>query len=148
MDNLLIALDSSASGFWLAYHAVNLHRRVKVNIFILMVTDEEHMLDSGDENEWIGACENCLESLLTEECSKHTHFNYYTVNGEFEQKILEFVRGNDITILVLGQPPAGNSKKVTHFLEMLENISRQTSCRIEVAQKIWGCKEDDGGPRM
>ncbi len=144
MDNVLIALDLSVSGFWLVYHAVSLRCRVNANIFILMVTDEDRMQDTAGSNEWIGSCENRLESLVAEECSKHARLRYSKVQGGFEENILEFVWRNDITVLVLAQPADGNAKKVTHFLEMVERISRQTSCRIEIAQKVWGTTDDEG----
>ena len=138
MDNVLIALDLSASPFWLAYHAVSLQHRVRANIFILMVMDEKRMQDAVGKNQWIGSWENRLESFVAEECSKHAHLAYAVVQGSFEQNILKFVGKNDSTVLVLAQPADGDAKKLTLFLEMLESISRQTSCRIEIAQKVWG----------
>lgn len=136
MDNVLIAIDSSESSFWLAFHAVGLTRRVKANVAILMVVDEELMRQSENRDDWIGLPERRLESLVAEETSGRERIAYYVAHGAFEQEVLQFVRENGVTVLVISKPTGKEPGRMRRFLEMLERISKQTSCHIEVVQKV------------
>ncbi|MGE4291774.1 MAG: universal stress protein [Desulfovibrio sp.] len=140
MDNVLIALDSSESSFWLAFYAVGLTRRVKANVSILMVVDEELMNLSKDDD-WIGLPERRLESLIAEEGSDQARIAYYVAHGSLEQEILHFVWENGITILVISRPSGRDPGRTRRFLEMLERINKQTNCHIEVVQKVAARRE-------
>ena len=138
MDNVLIAIDSSESSFWLAYYAMGLTRRVRARVSVLMVVDDEARERSTGDDEWIGLPEKRLESLLAEEHSDRAHVSYYVAHGPFEQEVLRFINENGTTKLFMNQPSARDAKSTNRFMEMLERISRQTNCHIEVVQKVSG----------
>ena len=141
MDNVLIAIDSSESSFWLAFYALGLTRRVKANVSILMVVDQQLMEQSGEDDEWIGLPERRLESLIAEESSDRARIPYYVAHGSLEEEILHFVQENSVTILVIAKPSGKDPKRTRRFLEMLERISKRTSCHIEVVQKVLAQRE-------
>ncbi len=136
MNNVLIAIDTSESSLWLAYYAMGLARRIKANVSLLMVVDDTAPVEREDRDEWIGLPQRRLESLLAEEHSDQTHVNYYVAHGTFDVEVIKFIRENSITTLFIGQPPGGDPKRARWFMDLLERISTQTRCRIEVVQKV------------
>lgn len=54
MNNVLIAVDTSESSFWLAYYAIGLSKRIFMNVSILMIDDKEYSGRPTNDEEWIG----------------------------------------------------------------------------------------------
>ncbi|WP_027185056.1 universal stress protein [Desulfovibrio inopinatus] len=136
MNNVLIAIDTSESSLWLAYYAMGLARRTKANVSLLMVMDETAPFCCPDSDEWIGLPEKRLESLLAEDHSERAHVNYYVARGVFDAEVIRFIQENAITTLFIGQPPGGDPRRTRWFMDLLERISTQTRCHIEVVQKV------------
>ncbi|WP_320007170.1 universal stress protein [Maridesulfovibrio sp.] len=136
MNNVLIAVDTSESSFWLAYYAISLSKRIYMNVSILMVDDEEFRNSPGNDSEWIGLPEKRLESLLAEDHSERSHINFYSAKGRFEDEVTQFIIENKITTLFIGQPEPCGSRNDTKFIELLERIGNRTDCHIEVVQKV------------
>ena len=136
MDNVLIAIDSSKSNFWMVNYAMGLTRRVNARVSILMVVDDEAMQFADDADEWIGLPEKRLESLIAEEHSNQTHIDYYTVRGSFGDEVLNFIKENSISMLFVGQPTGNDARATRRLLDILESISTSTTCHIEVVQRV------------
>ena len=136
MNNVLIAVDTSESSFWLAYYAIGLSKRIYMNVSILMVDDEEFRGSTGSDGEWIGLPEKRLKSLLAEDHSERSHINFYSTKGSFEGEVTQFIIENKITTLFIGQPETSGNRQDTKFIELLERIGNRTDCHIEVVQKV------------
>ncbi|WP_320171051.1 universal stress protein [Maridesulfovibrio sp.] len=136
MNNVLIAVDTSESSFWLAYYAIGLSKRIYMNVSILMVDDEEYPSRKSSDEEWIGLPEKRLESLLAEDHSERSHINFYSAKGRFEDEVVQFARENKITTLFIGQPETRGTRADTEFIDLLERIGQRTDCHIEVVQKV------------
>ena len=136
MNNVLIAVDTSESSFWLAYYAIALTKRIPMNVSILMVEDEKFKSKTRNTDEWIGLPEKRLESLLAEGHSDRSHINFYSAKGSFENEVIQFILANKITTLFVGNPENKKSKLDRQFVELLERIGSKTGCHIEVVQKI------------
>ncbi len=136
MNNVLIAVDTSESSFWLAYYAIALTKRIPVDVSILMIEDENHKSKRGKGDEWIGLPEKRLESLLAEGHSDTSHINFYSTKGNFEDEVIQFILENKITTLFIGQPEPRRAKLDTQFMALLERIGSRTDCHIEVVQKV------------
>ncbi|WP_027721755.1 universal stress protein [Maridesulfovibrio zosterae] len=136
MNNVLIAVDTSESSFWLAYYAIALTKRIPMNVSILMVEDEKFKSKSSNTDEWIGLPEKRLESLLAEGRSDRSHINFYSAKGNFENEVIQFILANNITTLFVGNPENRKTKLDRQFMELLERIGSKTDCHIEVVQKI------------
>ncbi|WP_432734868.1 universal stress protein [Maridesulfovibrio sp. FT414] len=136
MNNVLIAVDTSESNFWLAYYAIGLSKRIYMNVSILMVEDEELKKRSNSNEEWIGLPDKTLEALLAEDHSERSHINFYSAKGNFEDEVVQFIIENKITTLFIGQPETRGVGQETKFIELLERIGSKTDCHIEVVQKV------------
>ncbi|MGE4557866.1 MAG: universal stress protein [Desulfovibrionaceae bacterium] len=134
MNNVLIAIDSCESSFWMAFYALSLARRVRAKVSILMVVDEE-LSRMNDPEEWIGTPETHLESLIAEQNSDAAHVDYYVAKGAFADEVARFIGENGTTSLIVGKPDATDSKSMRAFMSMIEEISKRTRCHIDIVQK-------------
>lgn len=141
MDNVLIAIDSSESSFWLAYYAIGLTRRVRARVAVLMVVEGEQETGGPgpkvvEDDQWIGLPDKRIESLIAEQHSDQASIDFYVAYGPFEQEVPRFIRENSVTMLFVGQPPAADARRTKRFLAMLETIGSQSKCHIEVVHKV------------
>jgi K+-sensing histidine kinase KdpD len=141
MNNVLIAIDSCESNFWLAFYAMSLARRVKAKVSILMVVDVE-LSQRNDHEEWIGMPEKRLESLIAEQNSDASHVDYYLAKGSFVEEVTRFIGENETTSLIIGKPEAKDSKSIKRFMDMVGEIGKRTRCHIDIVQRYMSAERE------
>ena len=136
MERILVGMESKRTSLWAVVHALNLAKRIKARVFILLVTDD--IPAKGKENSFMDEMETSvkasLESLIEEGISDGIPVDYYIVRGQYDSELVKFIRGNKITLLVVGSPTAPYVHS-GDFNDLVEKIRHRIDCRIEVVHE-------------
>ena len=75
-----------------------------------------------------------LESLIEKGISDGIPVDYYIAYGQYESELVEFVKENRITMLVVGSPTPKDGF-LENFDDLLQKIRHRIDCRIEVVHE-------------
>jgi len=131
MERILVSIDSQDSDLGPGIHAVNLAKRIKAKVFILLVKRPGPRQEDPQEKDLIAR----LEQLIDQARAEGLNLEYFVSEGVLENETLRFIQQNAISLLVVGQPPNGGEPALKQFHRNLENIRLRVDCRIEVVHQ-------------
>ncbi len=136
MERILVGMESGRTSLWAVVHALNLAKRIKARVFILLVTDD--VPAKGKKDSFIDEMETSvkasLESLIEEGISDGIVVDYYITQGQYDNELVKFIKVNKITLLVVGMPTAPYIHP-GDFNDLIEKIRHRIDCRIEVVHE-------------
>ncbi len=136
MEKILVGMDASAITLWAPIHAINLGKRIKAKVYILLVINPGTASNQKDlQEEMEAAARKRVEALIDEGRSEGVVVDYYITYGTFEGELIKFIEENEITLLVVGFPPGGEWSSMGESVDALENIRHRINCRIEVVHE-------------
>jgi len=136
MEKILVGMDASALTLWAPIHAINLGKRIKAKVYILLVINQGMASTQQDlQEEMEVAARKKIEALIDEARSEGVVVDYYITHGTYEGELIKFIEENAISLLVVGFPLAEAKSSGGEFVDMLENIRHRISCRIEVVHE-------------
>jgi len=136
MEEILVGMDASALTLWAPIHAINLGKRIKAKVYILLVINQGMASTQQDlQEEMEVAARKKIEALIDEARSEGVVVDYYITHGTYEGELIKFIEENAISLLVVGFPLAEAKSSGGEFVDMLENIRHRISCRIEVVHE-------------
>ncbi len=133
MERVLVALEPGKTSIWTAVHGLNLARRIRARVFILMVSSEA--AKDGVERRLGDDMKEEVESLIEEARSEGITVELYVAYGEYDEEVVKFIKDNKITLLVLGVPLSGKGGASSKFFDLVERIRRRVECRIEIVNE-------------
>ena len=135
MEKILAAINPVKTNFNACIHALNLAKRIKAKVLLLLVFSMPAREMKNFLKEEIAApVKRRLDSFIEEGRSDGIDVDYYLVYGDFESETVSFIQENRITILVVESPPAGG-QLAEDFKFFLERIRHRINCRIEVVNE-------------
>nr|HID57951.1 universal stress protein [Desulfobacterales bacterium] len=136
MERILVGLDPGKTSLWAAIHALNLAKRIKAKVFILMVEGDMQREERTRIEERIQSSVKAdLEALIETERSEGIAVEYYVAHGPYDQELIRFIKKNKITLLVLGLPSWRKKGSSGKIMGLVEKIRRRVDCRIEVVHE-------------
>jgi nucleotide-binding universal stress UspA family protein len=136
MEKILVGMDASAITLWAPIHAINLGKRIKAKVYILLVISPGTASNLRNlQEEMEAAARNKVEALIDEGRSEGVVVDYYITYGTYEGELIKFIEENEITLLVVGFPPGGEWSRMGESVNVLENIRHRINCRIEVVHE-------------
>lgn len=139
MNRVLVAVEPKHASVSAADYAFNLAQRIQAKVFFLMIDSHpaaqaDTAADSGGEP----ALQEELKSLISTSSSREgVKVDFYVASGQYESELINFIRQNRITLLVVGFPAADQQEATALFLERLMRIKQKINCRIViVSEKI------------
>ena len=135
MEKILVGLDPGKTSLWAAIHALNLAKRIRAKVFFLLVIDPAVKESKESLIRQINASmKEDLESLIEKGISDGIPVDYYIAYGQYESELVEFVKENRITMLVVGSPTPKDGF-LENFDDLLQKIRHRIDCRIEVVHE-------------
>ena len=135
MEKILVGLDPGKTSLWAAIHALNLAKRIRAKVFFLLVIDPAVKESKESLIRQINASmKEDLESLIEKGISDGIPVDYYIAYGQYESELVEFVKENRITMLVVGSPTPQDGY-LENFDDLLQKIRHRIDCRIEVVHE-------------
>ena len=136
MEKILVGMDARAITLWAPIHAINLGKRIKARVYILLVINPGMVATPDDlQEEMEAAARKKIEALIDEARSEGVVVDYYITHGTYEGELIKFIEENGITLLVVAFPSAKDKSSGGEFVDVLENIRHRISCRIEVVHE-------------
>lgn len=136
MEKILVGMDASAITLWAPIHAINLGKRIKAKVYILLVINPGTASNQKDlQEEMEAAARKRVEALIDEGRSEGVVVDYYITYGTYEGEIVRFIEENEITLLVVGFPSGGEWGNARESDDVLENIRHRINCKIEVVHE-------------
>ncbi len=133
MERILVALDPGKTTLWAAIHGINLARRIKAKVYVLVVASSDET--TGQKAYLQKNIKQELEPIVEEARSEGVWVDFYVAYGEFENEVVKFIKENKISLLIVGVLVSGKKSISTKFLDMMEEIRRRVSCRIEMVNE-------------
>ena len=136
MERILVGMETGRTSIWAVVHALNLAKRIKARVFILLVIDDALAKKGKDSfmDEMETSVKASLESLIEKGISDGLSIDYYITRGQYDNELVKFIRGNKITLLVVGSPTDKNYHH-NDFSDFVEKIRHRIDCRIEVVHE-------------
>jgi nucleotide-binding universal stress UspA family protein len=131
MERILVGIDSRESDLAPGIHAVNLAKRIRAKVYVLLVKSPGPGGGDPRERELIDR----LEKLIDQARSEGLNLEYFISEGLLESETIRFIQQNAITLLVVGQPQDGSEPAQRQFRKTLENIRLRVDCHIEVVHQ-------------
>jgi len=136
MERILVGLDPGKTSLWAAIHALNLAKRIKAKVFILMVEgDTQTQKGLRIEKRVQSSVRADLEALIERGRSEGIAVEYYIAQGSYERELIHFIKKNKITLLVFGLPSCRKKGPSGKFMDLVEKIRRRVDCRIEIVHE-------------
>lgn len=137
MERILVGMDASETTLWAVIHAINLAKRIKARVSILVVNHPEAARPGREKHrrELTAVSKQRLESLIEESRSQGLLVDYYVTEGLYEPELIRFIRENGTTLLVVGFPAIRRAGTPAEFEGFLERIRHRINCRIEVVHE-------------
>ncbi|MBU0987500.1 MAG: universal stress protein [Proteobacteria bacterium] len=132
MERILVGVGADRISRWAGVYALNLAKRIQAKVSFLLVIDpaaKKSKLAIADEMDT--SVKQNLESLIEEGLSEGILVDYYIAYGPYEDELVNFIKKNQISILVVGSP-ADQKAFAGNFKNFLEKIRHRVDCRIEV----------------
>ncbi len=133
MERVLVALEPGKTSIWTVVHGLNLARRIRARVFILLVS--ETRVAEGVERRLREDLQEEIESLIEEARSEEIEVELYMAYGEYDDEVVRFIKDNKITLLVLGVPLSKRGGTTSKFLDLVERIRGRVECRIEIVNE-------------
>lgn len=135
MERILVGMDPERISRWAGVYALNLAKRIQAKVLFLLVIDPASQIaDSATSNEAAASEKESLEAMIEEGLSEGILVDYYIAYGRYETELINFIKQNQISILVLGSP-AEHTAAAGNFKHFLEKIRHRVDCRIEVVHE-------------
>jgi len=133
MEKILVAVDPGKTSIWTAVHGLNLARRIRARVYILLVSAPR---GAGSAEEFLRQdVKDEIEALVEEARSEDISVDLYVAFGPYDEEVVKFIRDNKITLLVLGVPLPGTGSSRSKFFDFVEKIRRRVDCRIEIVNE-------------
>jgi len=126
MERILAAMTPDNSSIRACIHALNLAKRINAHVFFLVLTDsvlKAPVSQHSGENFM-----NRIETLIEQGRADGVPLEYYRADGDHASQLVDFVKQNKITLLVIA---AGSDAGDEEFIRKLHH---RLDCRIEVVQ--------------
>ena len=135
MERILVGMDPKRTSRWAGVYALNLAKRIQAKVSFLLVIDPAAKRSKpAISNEAETGVKESLESLIEEGLSEGILVDYYIAYGQYEDELVNFIKDNQISILVVGSP-ADQKASAGNFKSFLEKIRHRVDCRIEVVHE-------------
>nr|MBC8363251.1 universal stress protein [Candidatus Desulfatibia profunda] len=135
MERILVGMDPKRTSRWAGVYALNLAKRIQAKVSFLLVIDPAAKRSKpAISNEAETSVKESLESLIEEGLSEGILVDYYIAYGQYEDELVNFIKDNQISILVVGSP-ADQKASAGNFKSFLEKIRHRVDCRIEVVHE-------------
>ena len=133
MERILVALDPGKTSIWTVVHGLNLARRIRARVYILLVSAPR---GAGSAEEFLRQdVKDEIEALVEEARSEHISVDLYVAFGPYDEEVVKFIKDNKITLLVLGVPLPDTGSSSGKFFDFIEKIRRRVDCRIEIVNE-------------
>jgi nucleotide-binding universal stress UspA family protein len=135
MERILVGMDPERTSRWAGVYALNLAKRIQAKVSFLLVIDpavKQSTTAIAKTAETIA--KQRLETLIEEGLSEGILVDYYISYGQYEDELVNFIKENQISILVVGLP-ADQKTFAGNFKNFLEKIRHRVDCRIEVVHE-------------
>lgn len=135
MERILVGMDPERTSRWAGVYALNLAKRIQAKVsFLLVIDPAAKRTDPAISNKAEASVKESLESLIEEGLSEGILVDYYIACGQYENELINFIKQNQISILVVGSP-ADQKACAGSFKNFLEKIRHRVDCRIEVVHE-------------
>jgi nucleotide-binding universal stress UspA family protein len=135
MERILVGMAPENGSLWAGIHALNLAKRINARVSFLLVIDSE--TDTGpqaaDEQRKASMMKR-LGTLIEQGRAEGIAVDYFIAHGKFDKELVQFVKDNKTTMLVVGLPPDPDDSS-ENFTELIEKVRHRIDCRIEVVQE-------------
>jgi len=132
MEKILIAIDSK-HGAWAALaHACSLAKRIDVQLNVLLVIPLTKPRLSHAEAEARTHIKKRLELLIEAAKSKGITINYYIVEGNYDDEVINFVNHNKITLLVHETREGDSGPASNEPGASLRSLRHRIECKMEI----------------
>jgi nucleotide-binding universal stress UspA family protein len=135
MERILVGMAPGRTSLWAGVYALNLAKRIQAKVYFLLVIDPAaKKIKSADSKNADAFEKDHLESLIEEGLSEGILVDYYVAYGQYEDELVNFIRDNHISILVVGSP-ADPKAAAGNYKNFLEKLRHRVDCRIEVVHE-------------
>jgi nucleotide-binding universal stress UspA family protein len=135
MERILVGMAPENDSLWAGIHALNLARRINAKVSFLLVIDPE--TDTGTQavnEERKASMMKRLGNLIEQGRAEGIAVDYFIAHGKFDKELVQFIKDNKTTMLVVGLPPDPDVSS-GNFTELIEKVRHRIDCRIEVVQE-------------
>ena len=133
MEKILVALDPGKTSIWAAIHGLNLARRIRAKVYVLVVSAPKGSVDV-EGRLWQDVKEE-IEALVEQARSEGISVDLYVAFGHYDEEVVKFIRDNKVTLLVLGVPLPGTGSFRSKFFDFVEKIRQRVDCKIEIVNE-------------
>ena len=137
MERILVGMAPNDGSLWAGIHALNLAKRINAKVSFLLIVDPGAGADGGTEADTERQKTSMMKrlgTLIEQGREEGIAVDYFIAHGQFDKELIQFVKDNKTTMLVVGLPldPDVSSGNPREFIEKLRHRIR---CRIEVVQE-------------
>ncbi len=134
MERILVGMDVRQSNLEGVNRAIQLAKRIDATVSILLVSSSgDSMAHLEILQQLEASVRKRLELLMEMGRADGVEVNFYVTRGDYREEVIRFSQQNQVTLLVLGLPRAGQ-QSAEEFQEWLDGIRHRISCRIELVQ--------------
>ncbi len=136
MERILAATDGSDTTLSVALHAINLAKRIRGRVTILLVfplqtgRNAEHQQEGAE-----GRARRRIESLIAQGRSEGVVVDYYMAYGNYARELAKFVDTHGTTLLVVSSPSFEKKIDPEQYNDFLKRVQQNNICRIEVVHE-------------
>ncbi|WP_457572237.1 hypothetical protein [Desulfovulcanus sp.] len=133
MEKILVPIWPEQDDIWVTVHGMQLARRINAQLFLLEPLDRKQTTHTLPDNN-VGDRADIVKSLVMDAKKGGVRSVYYKVNGEFYTEVIEYIKANNITIVVLELPERKGSKYADDILMLVKKLMETNECKIEVVK--------------
>jgi hypothetical protein len=133
MKKVLVGVSSETTDLWPVIYALNLAKRVKMRLFVLLVLDpRERRLNKEKYPVDESSIKMRLEALLSEGRSWGIPIDYHIATGSYKEELIQLIQNKEISLVVLAMPTAAPKGSSEGIHDILDEIKLRTACDIEI----------------
>ena len=145
MKKVLVGVSSETTDLWPVIYALNLAKRVKMRLFVLLVLDpREHRLRTEKHPVDESSIKTRLEALLSEGRSWGIPIDYHMATGSFKEELIQLIQDKGISLVVLAMPTIGSKGASEGINDILDEIKLRTACDIETVHPRGSVQKKQG----
>jgi nucleotide-binding universal stress UspA family protein len=135
MERILVGMAPENGSLWAGIHALNLAKRINARVSFLLVIDPETDTEAraADEQRKASMMKR-LGTLIEQGRAEGIAVDYFIAHGKFDKELVQFIKDNKTTMLVVGLPPDPDVSS-ENFTELIEKVRHRIDCRIEVVHE-------------
>ncbi len=133
MEKILVALNSGKTTLWSVVHALNLAKRIRARVYILIIPGP--ISEEKETKKSVSMIQKELSPLIDGARLDGVLVDTYISYGKYDQEIIRFIRENSIDLLIIGIPSSQKVNYKSKFFDDVEKIRQRIDCRIEIVNE-------------